>query len=314
MPQREAGATRQEAHFSFHPTAAAPRGREPPLQTAPSGLRAQAWMSPKNVPDTAPAEQQQQRRQRTEPSSAFTALQVSHLPLWRDLLVATCRARPVVRPPPVETADPEYRVLMNAGKAPPAVAGPIWRPSNFEGGSPFGAPLRPATRGQRGARGAESSETLEPTAEARNPRIARLSGAAARHLLPKFAGFRIGAVNAAGAFPAFMRTRCSWPVVRWRRGVDDGTRPRRWRGAGQGPLEHVGPASVVPRVRGRRAGHRNRGEALARCRRAARSMRWRRSQSVRWSLPQISDGGDISAAWLAVVGPELLAAQATHGP
>ena len=35
---------------------------------------------------------------------------------------------------------------MNAGKAPPAVAGPIRRPANLGSGSPPAAPLRPATR------------------------------------------------------------------------------------------------------------------------------------------------------------------------
>jgi hypothetical protein len=57
------------------------------------------------------------------------------------------------------------------------------------------------------------------------PRIARLSGAASRHLLPKFAGFRIGAVNAGGAFPAFMRTRYSWSAVPMTDRADGGTRP-----------------------------------------------------------------------------------------
>lgn len=58
---------------------------------------------------------------------------------------------------------------------------------------------------------AERSETQGR--RARVPRIARLSGAGGRHLLPNFAGFRIGAVSAGGAFPAFMTTRYSWSVV-----------------------------------------------------------------------------------------------------
>ena len=58
-----------------------------------------------------------------------------------------------------------------------------------------------------------------------SPRIARLSGAAGRHLLPKSAGFRIGAVNAGGAFPAFMRARYFWLVVPMSELADDGTRP-----------------------------------------------------------------------------------------
>ena len=39
---------------------------------------------------------------------------------------------------------------------------------------------------------------------------------------------------------------------------------RNWRGAGRRPLEHVGRASVVLRVRGRGAGDRKRGGAIAR--------------------------------------------------
>jgi hypothetical protein len=75
----------------------------------------------------------------------------------RDVLVATCRARPVVWPPVVETADPEYRVLMNAGKAPPAVADPIRRPATFGSGSPVAVPLRPAKRGSEGKSPADRS-------------------------------------------------------------------------------------------------------------------------------------------------------------
>jgi hypothetical protein len=51
-----------------------------------------------------------------------------------DLQLPTCRARRVVRPPVVETADPEYRVLMNAGKAPPACTAPIRNPQTSEAG------------------------------------------------------------------------------------------------------------------------------------------------------------------------------------
>jgi len=57
------------------------------------------------------------------------------------------------------------------------------------------------------------------------PRVARLSGAASRHLLPKFAGFRIGAVNAGGAFPTSIRTRYSESAVPMTERADDGTRP-----------------------------------------------------------------------------------------
>jgi hypothetical protein len=76
------------------------------------------------------------------------------------------------------------------------------------------------------------------------PRIARLSGAPSRHLLPKFAGFRICAANAGGVFPAFMRTRYSGPAVR-----DDGegarrTRPRRARSG-----DTIGPGLTAGIVR-----------------------------------------------------------------
>ena len=60
-----------------------------------------------------------------------------------------CGGRPVVHRPVVETAGPEYRDLMNAGKAPPAVTGPTRRPANFESTSRFSASLRPAKCGKR---------------------------------------------------------------------------------------------------------------------------------------------------------------------
>ena len=59
-------------------------------------------------------------------------------------------------------------------EAPPAVAGPIRRPANLEGGSPLAAPLSPATRGIRDTHAAMPSGRLaEPTC-ARFPREARL--------------------------------------------------------------------------------------------------------------------------------------------
>ena len=136
-------------------------------------------------------------------------------------LFATCRARPVVRPPVVETADPEKRVLMNAGKAQPAVAGPMRRPANFENGSPLAAPLRPAMRGKggalrplcsRGARALLAHGSATRPAGARLPRNPRNSGlrrAAGRDLHREFAGLRTGPAPAGAAFPAFAKTRYS---------------------------------------------------------------------------------------------------------
>ena len=155
-------------------------------------------------------------------------------------------------------------------------------------------------------------------AQLRLPRIARLSGAAADTC---FRSLRV----------SDRRGKCWWRLPCLHESAlllvggpnegEGGRRdaPRRWRGAGQGPLEHVGPllpsfrGSAGPRVRGRRAGDRSRGEALARCRRAARSRR-RRCVGAGAIGPVVdsakSDRGEISAAWLAVVGPELLVAQA----
>jgi len=89
------------------------------------------------------------RRRGTDQRPRFHAPRGLLAQIGRSPHLATSRARPVVRPPVVETVDPEYRVLMNAGKAPPVVAGPIRRPANFEDGSPLAAPLRPAIRGKR---------------------------------------------------------------------------------------------------------------------------------------------------------------------
>jgi len=82
----------------------------------------------------------------------------------------------------------------------------------------------PAKRGLRGSRRPEAESRFHDRAGRWGhasgasfappvPRVARLSGAASRHLLPKFAGFRIGAVNAGGAFPASIRTRYSESAV-----------------------------------------------------------------------------------------------------
>jgi len=68
------------------------------------------------------------------------------------LLVATSETSRIVGPAVVGAVDPEYRVLMNAGHAPPAVTGAIRRPAFLESRSPRVASLAPAKRGTRGAR------------------------------------------------------------------------------------------------------------------------------------------------------------------
>ena len=110
-----------------------------------------------------------------------------------------------------------------------------------------------------------ASMTPGATAEARLPRIARLSGAASRHLLPKFAGLRIGAVNAGGAFPAFMRTRYSWSVVPMTERADDGTRPAGGERREPGPAS---PEACSPSPAGFR--RRRRRPRVVRCVEAAR--------------------------------------------
>ena len=109
-------------------------------------------MSPKNVPDTAPAEQQQQRRQRTEPSSAFTALQVSHLPLWRDLLVASSeggrdRRHAVSRR---DRSAPSSAFSQKQGAREPDCAERTWCPAKFESRSARVARPGPPMRGRQG--------------------------------------------------------------------------------------------------------------------------------------------------------------------
>jgi hypothetical protein len=55
-------------------------------------------------------------------------------------LLAPAGRDPSSAPPLAETANPESRVLMNAGKAPPAVVRPVRRPANFGSESPPAAP------------------------------------------------------------------------------------------------------------------------------------------------------------------------------
>jgi len=52
----------------------------------------------------------------------------------------------------IGNADPEQRVLMNAGKVPPAFTAPIRKPANFGGRCRPAAPPRRAMRGYEGAR------------------------------------------------------------------------------------------------------------------------------------------------------------------
>ena len=116
----------------------------------------------------------------------------------------------------------------------------IRRPAKLESGS---APVAGRTRlartaGQTGVRrrrrasmtqralGRRSRASVAPPV----PRIARRSDAASRHLLARFAGFRLGAVSAGGVFPNHDNAVLLVSVPMTER-ADDGTRPRWWRSA-----------------------------------------------------------------------------------
>ncbi len=111
------------------------------------------------------------------------------------------------------------------GQQPRAFAAPIRNPQNSKAG--VGLLRRSDVRcaGSATQLLASASRHVSESRRARNPRRARLSGAASRHLLRKSTGFRITAVDAGRAFPAFMRTRYSWSVVPMTERANDGTRP-----------------------------------------------------------------------------------------
>jgi hypothetical protein len=75
--------------------------------------------------------------------------------------------------------------LMNAGKAPPAVTGPIGRRANFESTSPLAAPLRRATRGSRACRGRPAVRAAAPPRRALQPALSRALLLAAEMLVKK---------------------------------------------------------------------------------------------------------------------------------